>query len=181
MQEEWRPVVGFEGVYEVSNLGYVKRVKKGRGTKTGILKAGVSRCATSYGNIKYNVVVLCVDGATHTKSVHRLVAEAFIPNPENKPTVNHIDGNGLNNSVENLEWATQSEQETHKWNVLKHPIKNRRFGHKSRPIRCIENDTTYRSMRLACRELGVDRKDVYAHLKGERSSVKGLHFERFDV
>ena len=63
----------------------------------------------------YERVVLTKDGIRKTYSVHKLVALAFIPNPENKTTINHIDGNKRNNNVSNLEWATEKENQKHKW------------------------------------------------------------------
>lgn len=114
----WKPVLGFEDRYEVSSHGKVRSVpfeKHGKNmhgefsftTKRLILK--------TYVNQGYEVVCL-TDSATgkqHYKRVHRLVAEAFIPNPENKSQVNHKDGDKTNNCVENLEWNTASENVRH--------------------------------------------------------------------
>lgn len=67
----------------------------------------------------YKIATLTNNGKTYRKLVHRLVAETFVPNPKNKPEVNHIDGNTLNNRVENLEFVTKSENELHKFRILK--------------------------------------------------------------
>lgn len=64
----------------------------------------------------YETIVLTKDGTRKNYTIHKLVALAYIPNPENKPTINHIDGNKLNNNVSNLEWATYKEQKIHAWN-----------------------------------------------------------------
>lgn len=96
MEEEWRPVKGYEGLYEVSNMGRVKSLHASQGR---ILKQG-----TSHG---YMLVNLCKDGICNMKQVHRLVATAFIRNPNNYEVVNHKDGNKKNNTVDNLEWCTQ--------------------------------------------------------------------------
>lgn len=104
----WKSIKGFEGFYEVSNTGEVKaleRLVENNGSPQHkhekILKQG--------GTGRYKMVSLCKDGKVYPRTVHRLVAEAFIPNPDNKPNVDHIDTNPLNNNVDNLRWVTQSE------------------------------------------------------------------------
>ena len=100
VEEIWKDVVGFEGLYMVSSLGNVKSLNYNHTKKERILSANGKR---------YLMVVLSKEGKTYPFLVHRVVATAFIENPENKKTVNHIDGNKLNNTVQNLEWATTSE------------------------------------------------------------------------
>lgn len=103
MIEEWRPVVGYDGYYEVSNLGRVRSVGKldgaGKFRKGRIRKQKISRTG-------YMEITLSKDTALKTKKVHRIVAEAFIPNPQNLPFVNHKDESRTNNCVDNLEWIT---------------------------------------------------------------------------
>lgn len=106
MIEEWRKIEGYEGLYEVSNLGNVRSIdkwvnrngdkyfKKGRVLKPMNDKKG------------YVMVNLSKEGKTKVCYIHRLVAKAFIPNPENLPEVNHINEVKTNNCVENLEWCT---------------------------------------------------------------------------
>jgi hypothetical protein len=98
--EEWRTLKNYDN-YEVSNLGKVKNRKTGR-----ILKAHL--------NGGYLIVGLSCKGKTHSHSVHQLIALTFIDNPENKPQVNHIDKDGTNNKVSNLEWCTSAENNAHK-------------------------------------------------------------------
>ena len=98
--EIWKDIVGFNG-YEVSNLGRVRSFHKGGRILSPGLVSG------------YLQVNLYCGGKRNQMYVHRLVAETFIPNPESKSEVNHIDGNKSNNRVENLEWATPSENAQH--------------------------------------------------------------------
>jgi hypothetical protein len=100
IKEEWRPVVGFEGRYQVSNLGRVKSINIANTRKSGILKSEKSRDG-------YYQVTLTINGNRLHTGVHRLVAMAFIPNPDNLPQVNHIDEDKTNNCADNLEWCTQ--------------------------------------------------------------------------
>lgn len=105
--EYWRPVVGYEGLYEVSNKGRVRSldryIKDRNGNYTHFLKGRILSQATIRKG--YKQVQLSKDGTQTPKRVHRLVAEAFIPNPLNLPQINHKDCNPSNNSVENLEWC----------------------------------------------------------------------------
>ena len=115
---EWRPVKGYEGLYEVSDEGDVrsldKRDRRGHFHKGRMLK----KVPIGSG---YTASCLCVDGKVDKAYNHRLVAEAFIPNPDGKPEVNHKDGDKKNNVVENLEWVTHSENGKHSFAVLGHP------------------------------------------------------------
>lgn len=132
LNEEWRDIKGYEGLYQVSNYGRVKSLKRHyilNGNKINInekiLKAGLNKDS-------YYAVVLCSkiknNYKNRTRQLHRLVAEAFIPNQENKPTVNHISGNKHDNRVCNLEWNTYSEQLNHSY---KKKLREKPFGTKN--------------------------------------------------
>ena len=122
MIEKWKPIKGYEGLYEISNLGNVKSLGR---TDRFNKKWGCRIMKPTYVGKHYKMVRLCKDGKTKNKKVHRLVAEAFIPNPDGKPQVNHIDGNKDNNIVSNLEWVTNSENQIHaRANGLNPIIKN---------------------------------------------------------
>lgn len=118
MQEIWKPVPGYEGFYDASNLGSVRSVR--RRTRC-VSKAGREFLKWQGGdNLKlvehsagYYSVVFSAEGERKSFLVHRLVAETFLPNPGNLPWINHKDANKRNNTVENLEWCTAQENYHH--------------------------------------------------------------------
>ena len=119
MKEEWKDIKGFEGAYKISNTGKVLSLPR-QGTKH---REPMLR-ALSLNHDGYVKVRLLYNGRDETHRVHRLVAEAFIPNPDNKETVNHKDGNKENNNVDNLEWQDRHEQMEHAYeHKLKKPMK----------------------------------------------------------
>ena len=105
MQEIWKDIKGYEGLYQVSNLGNVKSLKTNKNLYSSNAK-GYRRVGLFKGKRK-------------GYSIHRLVAQAFIPNPENKPCVNHKDCNRANNNVNNLEWCTHKENNNYKTHKLR--------------------------------------------------------------
>lgn len=111
--EIWKDMVGFEGRYQVSTLGRIRSIVDNHGNYQEKLKAVRPRS----NNCKYLYVALSIKDKAISEAVHRAVAKAFIPNPELKPMVNHIDGNKLNNNVCNLEWATCAENHKHAFNT----------------------------------------------------------------
>ena len=175
--EEWRPVVGYEGRYEVSNMGRVRSLvcQRGKRKHPWYMKGKIDR----YG---YKTVGLSSNGKSRHFTVHRLVALAFIPNPENKETVNHRDGNKLRNETSNLEWATQSEQEYHKYRVLgcKAPGFSEEYmkRHKRR-VFCVETGVEYESAAEAQRNMpACDSSSILKVCNNKKShqTVHGLHW-----
>jgi hypothetical protein len=106
IKEEFRWIKGFEGLYLISNLGRV--YSEQRKDSLGRITGGCFK-STRFNKQGYIIISLNKNGVQYTKIVHRLVAETFIPNPENKPEVDHIDADKTNNTVKNLRWATKSE------------------------------------------------------------------------
>lgn len=119
MIEEWRDVIGYESRYEVSSIGRVRSksyLKHGRNRYGDISYFTMPKIiATPLNNDGYSSMCLSMLGVRTTAVVHRLVAQAFIPNPDNLPQVNHIDSNRANNRVENLEWVTNQQNVQHSY------------------------------------------------------------------
>ena len=114
MTETWKPIKGYEGLYEVSNYGRVKSLNwNGKGT--------VGYMTLRKKNTGYLAVLLSKNGVSKYALVHRLVATAFIPNPENEETINHIDEDKTNNRADNLEWCSRTE------NVRKYKLNHKGF------------------------------------------------------
>lgn len=113
-EEVWRDVVEFPDDYQVSNRGRVRSKTRVKMRSNGWRNTYRSKIMyQELHKTNYYRVRLCVDKIKYSRSVHRLVAEAFIPNPESKPEVNHMDGNRLNNELSNLDWVTKQENMDH--------------------------------------------------------------------
>lgn len=130
--EEWRDIEGYEGLYQVSNLARVRSLQR---QKTRIIKPEIIHTG-------YLRVTLYKSGKTKSHYVHILVAQAFIPNPENKKQVNHIDGNKQNNCIDNLVWVTPSENIIHafKFGLAKSGCNHGRAKFTAEQVREIRRD-----------------------------------------
>lgn len=163
MEEIWKDIKGYEGLYKVSNLGRVKNIKFNRFIKPFSAGIGYLQVDLSRGNNRRKVLV------------HRLVAEAFIPNPENKLEVNHIDEDKTNNKVDNLEWCTRTEN-------VNHGTRNERHSKAlSIPIIAI-NLKTYESKEYygtsnCAKQLGLHQGHITEVLKGRRNQTGGYTFK----
>ena len=147
--EKWRDIPGYEGFYQVSDLGNIRSIRFNK-----------IRNMKSWDSHGYRAVELCMNNNRYTVGIHRLVALTFIPNPENKPEVNHKDRNKSNNNVENLEWVTQSENVAH---AYRHGVEPRPT-HQNQPFQkeildIIENKK-YFSIREASRQTGHKRDTI---------------------
>lgn len=125
--EEWRDIVGYEGLYQVSNIGRIRGLPIT--TKFGARhKKHPYRFLTPVVSKRgYYVVGLSKNGITKTFTLHRLIAQAFIPNPENKPHIDHIDTNRLNNNLSNLRWVTSKENSNNPLTLEKNRQSGRRL------------------------------------------------------
>jgi len=177
IEEVWKPLAPFtktyKGVtikydlsdtYEISNTGKIRHKHSGRERKLRINNSG------------YPYVMLCKDGKKLNCKVHRLVAQTFLENTENKETVNHIDGNKTNNNVDNLEWATRSENLKHAVDSgLKVPVRGEQNGRakltKSKVVEIRERRATNPkvwTLTMLAKEYGVGRAHISRIIRGER-------------
>lgn len=172
--EIWKNIKGYEGCYQVSNMGRIKslsrKVWNGKAyfwTSVRVLRPGIDRDG-------YFLVNLSKNGKAKTEKVHRLVAKAFIPNPENKEAVNHIDEDPSNNKMENLEWATVSENNNHGWH------NKRSSKSRSKPILQLNLDgellQEYQSATIAAQKLGMCRISITNCLNGRTSTAGGYRW-----
>lgn len=159
--EIWKDIEGYEGSYQISNMGNVKSLSKKwiSGNNNIIRNHGDILLKQSNNARGYRHVILSKNSKHRTLTIHQLMARAFIPNPENKLFVNHKDGNKKNNILENLEWCTNDENMKHavKMNLIKKKI--------SQEIRD-KIKTLYTSgMRITdiARILGLNRKSIYVY------------------
>lgn len=132
----------------------------------------------------YLVTDLYEHGKRKTERVHRLVAEAFVPNPDGKPEVNHKDGNRLNNRADNLEWCTKKENCHHAWNNgLAKPSrsmlgrKNPNGGRKGKPFKIIETGEVFDTLKDCEEAIGGNNRHINDCLRGRQRSHRGYHFE----
>lgn len=168
-KEVWKPVLGYEGIYEVSSLGNVKRTGKNK-----ILKGRITGSS-------YLRVQVCVRPYLKEHYIHRLVAIAFVPNPENKQQVNHINGIKTDNRLENLEWATPSENILHSFRTgLQKPSwpNGFPFRHSSKKIAAFDLDDNllgnYDSISNAEQVLKISRFNLIKVLSGQKAHINNI-------
>lgn len=167
-KEVWKDIKGYEG-YQISNYGRVWSAKSQR-----ILKGGINNSGYHFVQMKAK------NGKFKREYIHRLVAMAFIPNPDNLPQVNHKDEDKANNNVENLEWCT------HKYNQnygtkIERQVKNRTYAKlgqhsQAREVLCIELGIVFNCAKSATIKLGIDNSDIGKACRGKLKTAGGYHW-----
>ena len=181
MKEIWKDIPNYEGLYQASNLGRIRSVDRykeviiknqyGEYKRTKFFKSYILKQQTYIG---YKCVQLHINGKYKWEKVHRLVAMAFVPNPESKPQVNHIDGNKSNNNVLNLEWCNQSYNTKHAYknNLIKHyKIEINQYDLKGNYIK------TWESAKEIEKKLKIKNSQICRCCKNENSTAGGYHWK----
>ena len=176
--EIWKDIEGYEGMYQVSNMGRVRSLDRVKPNSGGQIAKGSLKKFGDNGN-GYKIVNLYKDNKSCMKYVHRLVAMAFIPNPSNLHIINHKDEDKSNNRYENLEWCTQkynANYGTHTRRVKESFITN---GN-NRPVYVYDMNgvflKTFDCSNDVCRELNIGRRALYSVCQGVVKSSKGYRF-----
>lgn len=171
MEETWKSIKGYEGLYEVSNMGRVRSVPHEVQSYGGRYFKTRSVIRKPHIVAGYNQVDLCKDGKKHEYKVHRLVAEAFIPHSSQLQVVNHKDENKINNNADNLEWCNA------KYNTNYGTARSRRKEKLSVPVMQLTLDgrpvKKWVSQQEAARVLGIQQSSISKCVKGSYQSAHG--------
>lgn len=155
--EIWKDIRGYEGLYAITSCARVWSYRKNIFLTPDQKPVG------------YFYVNLRNDGKYERFYIHRLVADAFIPNPENKPMINHINGIKTDNRIENLEWCTRSENAYHAHRT--------KLINTAREVLCIELNRTFPSVASAAKELNLQPARIVDCCKGRRAKTGGYHWQ----
>ena len=166
MNEEWRDIEGYEGLYQVSNLGRVKSLNYKRTKQEAILKYG-------YDKDGYKQVFLCKNGKSKVFKVHKLVAMAFILNANNYPQINHKDEDKNNNCVSNLEWCTNEHN-------INYGTRNNKVAKAlSKKVTCITTREVFDSMQEASKKYNIPTANISNCCRGKRKTAGGYKWIYF--
>lgn len=172
MMEEWRDITGYEGMYQVSNLGHVRSLDRVVNSRPGLKQSLCGKALKINNCAGYSVVGLHKNGITKNKLVHRLVAIAFLTKPFGKNYINHKDYDPSNNRVDNLEWCTQAENIAYS---MGH-IREGKRKNQGRPVIAI-NVVTGNMFEFECmndaEKYGFSQGSVGMCCQGKRKTHKG--------
>lgn len=153
--EKMKPIAGYEGLYSATEDGQIWSHRSNKFMKPGKHPSG------------YSKVNLTKDGVSHTYYIHRLVAETFIPNPDNLPQINHLDENKENNAVSNLQWCTAAINNNY-------GTRNARI---SKKVRCVETGEEFKSIGEAARAINYTQANISIALTQPGRTCAGYHWE----
>ena len=169
MIEKWRDIANFEGLYLISNLGHVKSVERYKRNNAGTQFVNERLRVLTPDKDGYLKVCLSKDGKHYVRSVHRLVAEAFIPNPDNLPVINHKNEDKQDNRVENLEWCTVQ------YNTMYGTGRIRTSMKQGKPVEQLDLDGNvideFYSMCVAAKITGVPQPNIHKVCNGVRRTA----------
>ena len=180
--EIWKDVENYEGLYQVSNLGRIKSLERDVYCQNGIVHRIKEKILVPGLNNKgYQYVGLSKNGKRKDMTIHRLVAMAFIPNPENKSQINHRDEVKNNNVVENLEWCTAQYNNNYGTRTAR-AVQNHKypkFGNhpRAKAVFCVELNKKFDCIASAQEELGICRMSIGKACRGERNTAGGFHWK----
>jgi len=183
--EVWKDIQGYEGIYQVSNLGRVRSLDRTMVLESGKIRRdkGVILKSIKHKTKGYCYVSLSRGGYFKRFLIHRLVAQSFLENNDNKPQVNHINGDKNNNSVENLEWCTEIENIHHAMNTGLLVRKSEQYDGMRKKIYCPELNMQFASLADAsryCKDLGYEKLSdarISECTSGKRKSIHGLTWQ----
>lgn len=175
--EKWNDIIGYEGFYSISTYGNVKSIRRTARIANNNTRSVRECILRSHIRGQYHTVCLRKNGSIKRFSVHRLQAIAFIDNPENKPCVNHKDGNKLNNNIDNLEWVTYSENVIHAFNNGLHPLyaKTNEWSNAIQTLRLYKSRLPQRYLRQIAIKEGIRYSKIFNALRGEVRDIEFLN------
>ena len=179
----WKDIKGYEGLYQINSKGQIKHLPYQRKNiltnGTSLMKERIIRPFTE--NHGYQLARLYKNSKATPYLVHRLVAEAFIPNPDNLPEVNHKDENKLNNNADNLEWCSHKYNINYGSSIKKRVQTQTNRKDLSKPVICVETETIYPSIKEATRQTGINNVMIGQCCLGKQKTAGSYHWKYLNI